>query len=322
MKPSELRQFVEELVVAHGASVRASTPHLLRFDSGQALAARTGRATLAFAFNQRGLDEDPTSELATVGNPVFDHVLELAQESGHVGVRYLPVPTNADRRNKPKPPDAGRGRSYGEAFDSYVPLYLHVFKVQSSVEEIPDTLETVAVDPVVGEALAQSPDVLDLWPSLQPVPEEGRRVPQALPVPEAVLALGLDGLERRLRRRVGRLKRDSDRHLHIQQESIGKYYQNLIEEVRSSKRRLAGGVQAKEEKIRLLQLDWKRRIEEAQEFWRPRVDVQLAGVGVVQRPSIEFPLQEGRKIVARVHYDLIEGRFLIPSLLRDGTLRG
>ena len=318
MKPTELREFAEELLEAHGATVVASSPHLLRIQANEELAERIGRSELSLAFNQRGLEEDPASELATVGNPVFDRVLQLAQEKGRVGVRYLPA-GRGSVKSKGRPA-LGPDLVLGEPRDAYAPLYVHVFKVQYSVEETPDSLEIVVVDGVSLDVDSQIPDLVELWSHLDPQPVAGWHVPAALPVPDDVLRSGLDGLERRLRRRLGRLKRDASVHLAREGESIGTYYQNLIEEARSSKRRLAGGLQAREEKIRILQLDWKRRMEEAQDFWRPKVDVELSGMSVIMRPSRESPVLRDGKTVGSVH--LVDVGFLVPPALGDGTVQG
>lgn len=321
MKASELREFAQELLTANGASVLVSSPHLLRVEVTSELADRIGRTELALAFNQRGLNEDPSSELATVGNPVFDRVLALAQERGRLGVRYIRSAAGPTGK-APSVPKLSQGLELGEPFDSYAPLYFHVFKVQYSVEETPDNLEVVAVDGITLEVQSQSPDLVDLWSGLDPEPTPGRRVPPSLPVPDPVIRAGMDGLERRLRRRLARLKRDATQHLAHEGESIGTYYQNLIEEARTSKRRLAGGLQAREDKIRILQLDWKRRMEEAQDFWRPKVDVELSGLGVVMRPSRQYEVRRSGKLVGSIHLPAGESGFLLPPAIGDGTVQG
>lgn len=333
MKTTELRGFTRDLLSAHGAEIATDSAHLLRIEAPSELADRLGRTSLALAFNQRGLQDDPNSELATVGNPVFDRVLDLAIERGRIGVGFVPQPkktVDAKPNGLPKelskelskalPNSLPKDVSVGGSRDSYAPLYYHVFKVQYSVEETPDSLEVVAVDGVTLELESQSPDLLGLWETLDADPSEGRRVPPALPLPDEVLRAALEGLERRLRRRIGRLKRDATEHLTREGESIGTYYQNLIEEARTSKRKLAGGLQAREEKIRLLQLDWKRRMEEAQEFWQPKVEVELSGLGVVFRPTREYELLRGGEVVGRAHASQGDGGFLIPRALADGTV--
>lgn len=317
MKTTELRAFAEELLVARGATVVSSAPHLLRIRAEGELGERLGRSDLALAFSQRGLLDDPNSELATVGNPVFDRVLQLAQEEGRVGQRYLSRPT---RGSSPPALRPGPGVTLGDPVPTYAPLYHHVFKVQSSAEETPDTLEVVVVDGVTLEVLPQSPDLVDLWGRLDPEPEPGYDVPPVLPVPEAVLRKALEGLERRLRRRLGRLKREAEEHLAKEVASIGAYYQNLIEESRGSRRRLAGGLQAREDKIRLLQLDWKRRTEEAQDFWQPKVEVELTGLGVVLRPTRGYTIRRDGVPRGQLHFDELGGGFLLPPGLEDGSV--
>ncbi|MEZ4650610.1 MAG: hypothetical protein R3E97_17845 [Candidatus Eisenbacteria bacterium] len=317
MKTTELRGFTRDLLTTHGAEVTTDSPNLLRIDASAELADRLGRKSLALAFNQRGLQDDPNSELATVGNPVFDRVLDLAIERGRVGIRFVPPKKKAAVAKPGKPP---KGLTLGDSWDSYAPIYYHVFKVQYSVEETPDSLEVVAVDGITLELESQTPDLVVLWETLDAEPADGRRVPTVLPLSDDVLRAALGGLERRLRRRIGRLKRDATEHLAREGESIGTYYQNLIEEARTSKRKLAGGLQAREEKIRLLQLDWKRRMEEAQEFWQPKVEIELSGLGIVFRPTREYELLRDERTVGSAHVTQSEGGFLIPPTLADGTV--
>jgi len=232
----------------------------------------------------------------------------------------MPPQQGKGRQKAPTNPALGSGLSLGESRDAYAPLYFHVFKVQSSVEETPDSLELVVVDGITLEVQTQTPDLVELWSRLAPEPIPGRHVPVSLPLPDEVLRAGLDGLERRLRRRLGRLKRDASEHLSREGESIGTYYQNLIEEARTSKRKLAGGLQAREEKIRILQLDWKRRMEEAREFWTPKVDVEFSGLCVVMRPSREYPVLRGGKAVGFAYLTADDNGFLVPPALGGGTV--
>ncbi len=66
--------------------------------------------------------------------------------------------------------------------------------------------------------------------------------------------------------------------------NIENYYRQLIEEMRKGNRRNQLTLAEREEKIRLLQLDWKRRIQEATVYLRPRTLVRLSAVGILYRP--------------------------------------
>lgn len=322
MKTAELKTFLEDVLVADGAEVVESQNHLLRVKADEALTEKLGVGDLSLAFNSRGLESDPNSELATVGNPVFDRILELASDQGRIGVRYAPVPRKAVQPNPGKALELADNLALADPRSTYLPTVYHLFKIEWSVEETPDSLEVVPVDAASLDGSRPAPDLAALWDEMDREPETGRDVPGILPVADEILSAGLAGLERRLRRRIGRLRRSAEQHLATEEESIGSYYQNLIEETRSSKRRYAGGAEAKEEKIRILQLDWKRRMEEAREFWQPKVEVELTGLGIVLYPTLEYPVLGEGKPLGSIHYDLTSGLFLVPSDVRGVTLLG
>jgi hypothetical protein len=327
MKSSQLRSFVTELLTAHGAKVTRRGAHLLEIAPTESLSQKLGPNGLSLAFNQTGLREDPRSELATVGNPVFDRILDLALEAGRVGEQFQPAPARA--RKAPDPAKhirlARSGLRIGKPAAVYTPRYFHLYKIQYSLEEAHDELETVCIDGIDRKALPQTPDLGELWATLSPEPDEQRKVQAAFPVPREIVAASLETLERRLRKRLGRLRNVSDQNLAAETESIRNYFQQLIEETKTAGRRWGGAPQAKEEKIRVLQLDWKRRIEEAQQFWSPRVEIRLAAVAVIQRPRLAFPIERAsgkgrRKQEGRVFYDELEGGFLLPFGMKGASL--
>lgn len=331
MKPTALRAFVTEVLTSHGAKTEEKSTNLLTVHAPADLAERLGTNQLLLAFNQRGLQEDPTSELATVGNPVFDRVLELALRSGSFGERFQRTPKEGVGAPDPAQHlEVDPGMAIGDPVEVYTPLLFHVFRMKYSLEDVQDDLEIIAVDWVSGEALGRSPDLVDLWLGLETTPTRGRIVCPALPVPEALLQTALDTLEHRLRRRSGRLRKAADAHMESETENIRSYYQQLIEETRGSIRRSASArtLESREEKIELLQLDWKRRIEEAQRFWKPRVDIALVMVASMQQPRIAFPIQrpdEPMRAAKRktprpdrvdwVYYDPTERSFVLPPAI-------
>jgi len=269
VKAALVREFLESLLDRHGAKVRARSELVVEADLTPELRELLGPERLVLALSPRGLHEHPDSELATAGNPVFDRLLGLAATPGAGGVRFEAA-------------SGDTGASHGKPV--YLPIYLFLFHLAYSREELADELECVAIDGVSGTPIASLPDVVDYWGSLAVEPEAGRAAARAFPVRPLVVRAALSTLERRLRKRVGRLQEGSEAHLATELDSIQRYYGQLIEEARQSGKRWSVGPDERAERVRLLQLDWKRRTEQAQELWLPRVDVQLLGVGAAQRP--------------------------------------
>jgi hypothetical protein len=295
MKSRQLRGFLEAFLASQGATTTRQGENLLDVRSPRRLVPAIGAKELVLAFNIDGLREDPHSELATVGNPVFDRILELARQAGRAGERFeaaRPLP-----KKLPLPEEhftlRGPRARFGPMVASYAPLYYFLFRIEYSLEEVADELEAVPMDSVSLQTLAQTPELVDYWEGLQPAPAPDRTVQPAYPVPAAAIRASLRILEKRLRKRLGRIRKESEEHLNHETDSIGNYYRQLIEETRNAGRRWALPASGREERIRLLQLDWKRRAEEAQQFWHPHVDVKLVAIASVQRPRLAFPILSG-----------------------------
>lgn len=312
MKPAQLRQWTASLLEAHGAQVETQGNHLLSIvpppDSP------LGARPLVLAFSQRGLQENPRSELATVGNPVFDRVVELALTQGRTGIRYRQLPKKA---RVPDPAGAvaldDRYRGFGEPVPVYVPVYHHVFTTRPSLEEYPDEIETVAIDGATHEPLAVTKDLPEYWEGLASEPNVGWHVEPSLPVPEDIVRRCLEVLERRLQRRVAKMQRIAAEHLATNRANIDEYYLKLIAEAKVAPLRGARGQESREEKVQLLQLDWKRRTEEAGTFWAPRVEVALTAVGVVMDPRYRIPvLGRNGRAAGSVFYAPEHTAFQIP----------
>lgn len=288
MKPVQLRSFIGTLLTSRGAQVEEVGSHLLTVAAPPKLAQRLGPSDLVLAFHPNGLKENPRSELATVGNPVFERILELALETGRIGQRFMSA---TNKRRAPIDPaklwgEAAEG--VGPAESIYTPVYFLLFKIEYSLEEVPDELEAVAIDGVSLEPWKETPELAEFWASLAEEPDSGRSVEPAFPVPESVGQAALQTLERRLRKRVARVRKSSDEHLERETESIKGYYEQLIHETRNVGRRWNSSADERSDRIRVLQLDWKRRIEEAQQFWNAQHDVRLSAVGVAYRPRLRF----------------------------------
>jgi hypothetical protein len=339
VKTWQLRSFLEDFLASQGVVTERKGENLLMVRPPRRLISAIGAKELVLAFNLRGVQEDPRSELGTVGNPVFDRILELARASGRVGQRFEVAP---DPPRKPPDPAEhfqfhGRGLKVGPPTPTYSPTYFLVIRIEYSLEDLPDELEIIPVDGVSLQPLAQTPELAEYWESLAREAAPGRALQPAFPVPPPVVRASLRLLEKRLRKRVARIRRESEEHLNHESESIGNYYRQLIEETRNAGRRWALPAGGREERIRLLQLDWKRRVEEAQQYWHPSLDVRLAAVAAAQRPRLAYRVRLGsaakqedrteKKRPARspatrgpfVFWDETEKRFIDPPCHGCGT---
>jgi len=299
VKARHLRGFLEEFLLTQGAKTERRGDHLLAVRLPRKLSPVVGVKDLVLAFTLEGLKDDPRSELATVGNPVFDRILELARSGGRAGERYEKVPGR-----KGKPPDPlerfrilGAEVRLGAPRPVYTPLYYLLFRVEYSREDVADELEVVPVDAVSLQTLPQMPELVDQWTGLETAPAAGRDPAPAYPISDRVIRAALRLLEKRLRRRLARIRKDSDAHLARETDSISAYYSQLIAETRNAGRRWTLSAEGREERIRLLQLDWKRRTEEAQQAWHPHLDVYWTAAAAVQRPRLAFDvlLPRGRE---------------------------
>lgn len=326
MKAQAMRAFLEEYFVSQGAKIEAGGKQILQVRAPRRLANRLGGSSLRFAFSIASLKADSSSELAMVGNPVFDRVLELARETGRVGQRFLRPPGRTGRVPAvPKLHGSGRVPVAGAEPDRvYTPFYFFLFRVEFSLEDIPDNLEIVPLDGVTLGSPSQTPDLVEFWDGLEREPMAGRETVPAFPLPEEALRAAMSALEHRLRKRIGRLRRTAQESLARESQSISDYYQQLIDETRNASRRWVLPPGGREERIRLLQLDWRRRTEEAEANWRPRADVSLAAVGVVQRPRLRHNVAPARRGGRRrpegsagdtgfVYWDEVDRVFAIPS---------
>jgi hypothetical protein len=109
-----------------------------------------------------------------------------------------------------------------------------------------------------------------------------------LPIPPKLLTVALHAFERRMRRRIKKVEQASQERLEEETASIKVYYEQLIEEARNQSRRWSTRLEDREDRIRWLQLEWKRRTEEATEFWRPNVTARLVALGIQMQPRVAY----------------------------------
>lgn len=284
MKAAVLQSFLREWLAARGLQPEILEPDVWQLSVPKDLRERFGKNELIFSFSRRAMAKHPRAELAVVGNPVFDRLLGVAREEGMIGVGYAkPAGGTA------KPPASVKlgpvgDLAAGKPEPVYQAVYHFVFTITYPSIEAADEMEVVSVDSGSLDVWAQTADLADLWGALEKEPRKGRAVIPPLPIPIWAMDAGVRALERRMRRRIKKVEQSCRERLDEETESIRTYYEQLIEEARNQSRRWSTRVEEREERIHFLQLEWKRRIEEANAFWTPQVNARLVAVGVQMMP--------------------------------------
>ncbi len=182
IKSAVLQHFVREWLAVRGIVPGTAEQDVWSFAVPKDLRERLGRSELSLSFNQRALSRYPRSELATVGNPVFDRLLAVAREEGRVGLAFTPPPTPAAR-----PPSLAKAGELGgmpavKAEPVYQAVYHFVFAISYPSIEAADEMEVVSVDSATLEVWAQTPDLSELWGKLEPAARKGRSSLPAVPL--------------------------------------------------------------------------------------------------------------------------------------------
>ncbi|MBD3161667.1 MAG: hypothetical protein GF346_05415 [Candidatus Eisenbacteria bacterium] len=321
MKPSQLKSFVRDWLAVRDLEAEQLHPDVWKIGVPSEIRQKIGRKELVLAFTQKGRARHPRSELATIGNPLFDRLLGVAREEGRIGIGFQKPP--AKRKRMPAKERAGAvdGMFPKKGERIYQAVYHLVFTVSYPSIEAADEMEVVSVDGADLDVLTQIPDLVDAWSRMDERPRKGHAVIPPFPIPKRVMETGLRALEKRMRRRINKVRQESERHLDRETASIEAYYQQLIEEARNQSRRWSSRREEKEDRIRWLQLEWKRRIEEAKEFWRPQVNARLVAIGAQMLPRVGYrypvPKTKGSRKDRSVKgpmkfWDEATGEFLAP----------
>lgn len=290
MRSPVLQSFIRDWLTIRGLEPQLLEADVWQFPVPKELRERFGRDEMTFSFNRRAIAKNPKSELATVGNPVFDRLLSVAREEGRIGIAYSKPISPA-----PKPPASEKignldGVRVGHPEHVYQGIYHFVFTIAYPSIETADEMEVVSVDGGTLEIWAQTPDLSELWTKLERTPRKGRSDLPPLPIPPRVLEGALRAFERRMRRRIKKVELASQERLDEETASIKTYYEQLIEEARNQSRRWSTRLEDREDRIRWLQLEWKRRTVEATEFWRPNVTARLVALGIQMQPRVAYRL--------------------------------
>ncbi len=289
MKRSEIRSFVEALLERRGARIREHGPALLEVqpDAGKT---HVPAPTQLLAFGAKVHRQHPEAELVSVGSAYLDRLVGEATRAGRYTVVYGAVPENGAPAPRPAGlPEPVEGR-WGRPHRGYRPVFLFVYVAEFRTIDVPDDLVMIALDPARGETLASPNPVLKRIKRGATDPAEGWEPAGSLPSPGAVLR-SLAALDKRLQRRARTFKEAATLEIARETANIEAYYRRLIDEVRHPVGR--GRLSTEEEckRVRALQLDWKRRVQEVARFWEAGVFVRLSALGVVMEPCWVFPLR-------------------------------
>jgi len=289
VKASQFKTFVETFLEELGGEFLRREAQFVEVKLPDKVALDWPTRHLRLAFSPKAQGTAPDTELLSVGHPLLDRILDLCRSQGRFSKRFEPVPKKRGRRpTLGSAPDLEEGWEWGEPVEAYRPLVCLAFVINVSTMEAPDELETLLLDPWTGEHLGEGAGEIRAWSEETEEPAAGRRV---LPLPDmdVVLKWGLALLDGKIHKRVARVKGRHRGELQGEVENIETYYRQMIEELRNGSRRDHLTAAEREEKIRVLQLDWKRRIQEATEYLRPRITVRLSAVGILYRPCWALP---------------------------------
>jgi hypothetical protein len=283
MRRSEIRAFVENGLQLGGAGFDAAGEDLLRVSLPEG-------EERWLAFTPQARRTRPDAELMTIGSAFLDRLVGQARDGGTYAVCYGAAPARA------RPP-AATGKlpavedlQWGPPVRVCRPLFLFVYLVEYHTIDVPDDLVLIPFDPARGEALASAAPLLAALRAGNRVAPEGWPALPALPTPGDICR-SLDILDRQLQRRARRVKEASAIEIARETANIEAYYRQLIEEARHPLGRSSLSPDDEAGRVRLLQLDWKRRVQEVSRFWEARGDVRLSTLGVVMEPAWVRPLQ-------------------------------
>jgi hypothetical protein len=288
MRRSVIRGFVERCLGLEGAKVEPQGDDLWRVTLP---AGEGGQPTERWlAFSPQARRTRPDAELMTIGSAFLDHLVGQVRAAGTYAIAYRAAPARSRPTGSPAGLPAIDGLQWGAPVAAYRPLFLFVYLVEYHTIDVPDDVVLIAFDPARREALPSAA------PLLETLRHGAREAPAgwtplvALPT-RADLRGSIDILDRRLQRRARRVKEASASEIARETANIEAYYRQLIAEARHPIGRAQLTSDEEAGRIRLLQLDWKRRVQEVSGFWEARGDVRLSALGVVMEPAWVLPLQ-------------------------------
>jgi hypothetical protein len=288
MRRSVIRGFVEACLALEKATIELPSDDLMRVRLPRGEDGKPAERWLAFSPQARRAQ--PNAELMAVGSAFLDRLVGETRSSGNYAIAFRASLTRR-RPNLRRPvlPEVS-GLQWGTPVSACRPLFLFVYLVEYHMIDVPDDVVLIAFDPARGEGLPSAGPLLEALRNGAREAPEGWPALAAMPTPgDLYRSLGI--LDRRLQRTARRVKEASAIEIARETANIEAYYRQLIEEARHPLGRAGFSSEEEVGRIRLLQLDWKRRVQEVSRFWEARGDVRLSAIGVVMEPAWVVPLQ-------------------------------
>jgi len=298
VKQSEIHSFVERYLERQGARLAQRGPALLEVSPG-ADAGSPGGPARVLAFGPRAYRDHPEAELVAIGSAYLDQLVGEATRAGRYTVVYEPAPKMPARPPRLRGLPAVDGARWGRPRPGYRPVFLFVYVAEFRTIDVPDDLVMIGLDPARGEILANPAALLEEIQAGEAEPTEGWEELGALPS-GGTWVRSLRLLDRRLQRRARTFKEAATLEIARETANIEAYYRRLIDEVRHPVGRGRMTPEDESRRVRALQLDWKRRVQEVARFWEAGVFVRLSALAVVMRPGWLVPLggRRGRPFLA------------------------
>lgn len=274
----KLRPFLLELFKAWNCRVEAGKG-AVDVELTRPLQKKFGRRGLRLLLGRSAAPKGNHGELMVPGNPVYRAVLDLAGQKGDIGLGFVPLPKRRPAPSTVSKAVANAIELEGASFrvlvreEVYHPILLFHFNLSYGAPEIPDEIRTLGWDVVAGEPADPAPFAPGEL-SLNARTEEGVEAARTEDIEAA-----FQGVEKALRaqisKKVSRTEARAKKQLDKETARIESFYRRMIEEEKSRPRARAEGDSDLSSKIELYQLDWKRKLSEATERHRPRIEVRL-----------------------------------------------
>lgn len=251
------------------------------------------------AFGARAQRSHAGAELVAVGSAALDGLVNEAQQHGRYTIAYAPPPENGGAPPRGSELPRVPGWRWEEPQQAYRPFFLFVYLAEYHTIDVHDDLELIALDSARAEVLSSSTFILDILRMGGPPPRSWRSLPAQPTIWD--IRRSLEALDRRLQRRARKVKEAAAIEIARETANIEAYYRQLIDEARHSVGRSQLSLEEEGQRVRTLQLDWKRRVHEVQRFWEAYGDVRLSAIAAVMQPCWAMPLvrERGRRRASR-----------------------
>jgi hypothetical protein len=298
-----VRTFVQDSMKRYGGVSKTLPKNALEVHFTKSPPFLDGKA-VTVAFERKAVDYYPDARVAVPGSPFFLELVEFARNRGSATRVYTPIvePAPRDPLDGPVSVDGEVRVDAGEIRNDPHLLFNFAVSYQSVVTS--DDLVSIGYD--VARESFREPSIIDaihsLWgETLLDCPGDWPRTPE--PDPPSIAPRVLEEVNRRIRKKVAKARRNAQRFLDQEVQSVEDYYRQLVAEERELLSKAGPGsakdVKDREARIQRYQLDWKRRIQEETRHHQCRVHVRLINWAIVYTPRTQIDFYtgpgEGRK---------------------------